>query len=37
MQAFTSDHHPAAAAHRFPVAKYALLREAVARSLPGCA
>lgn len=36
MQAFTSDHHtlPLPAGHRFPVAKYALLREAVARSLP---
>lgn len=36
MQAFTSDHHtlPLPAGHRFPVSKYALLREAVARSLP---
>ena len=36
MQAFTSDHHtlPLPSGHRFPVSKYALLREAVARSLP---
>lgn len=37
MQAFTSDHHalPLPAGHRFPMPKYALLRQAVAQQLPG--
>lgn len=37
MLGFTSDHHtlPLPANHRFPISKYRLLREVVARDLPG--